>query len=200
MTVHSQVHSAALGCRKRPNGTESLTVRRNRNSPYYWLPLLAILLILSVSGLGYIPVPGAGGAITIMHIPVILAGILSGPMAGMLLGAVFGLTNFYFVPPHDFASQVLPRLLIGLISSLSYWSAKHYATREAKVTAGAAVATIAGTLTNSLGVTLTASAKGIFNLNDMLLVAAMHGCIELFLALLIVLPVTVSIHHWRTQS
>lgn len=174
-------------------------MRRNRNSPYYWMPLLGILILLCISGLGYVPVPGAGGAITLLHVPVILAGILSGPFAGMFLGLIFGLSNCYDYEPHDYMIQVVPRIAAGLVSSLAYWSAKYYATRETKVSVGALVATVSGTVTNSLGVTLLACAKGLFPLQEMIGVAALHGCIETIIALIIVLPLTVSIHHWRTS-
>lgn len=54
---------------------------------------LAIELLLVLTPLGYIRTPFL--SITIMHIPVIAAGILMGPTYGAALGLVFGLTSVW---------------------------------------------------------------------------------------------------------
>ena len=52
----------------------------------------AICIIMgAVPVLGFIPVPTPAGHATIMHVPVILAGILEGPAAGAFVGFIFGL-------------------------------------------------------------------------------------------------------------
>jgi len=51
---------------------------------------MAILLFMAVTHTGYVTVPGLGEAISLMHVPVILGGIISGPVVGALLGLVFG--------------------------------------------------------------------------------------------------------------
>ena len=154
-----------------------------------------MLLVMAVTHTGYLPVPGAGGAITLMHIPVILAGILSGPIAGAGLGLIFAISSVYDVEPHDWLVQGLPRILIGLVSSIVFLSARYYATPESRATLGSAVAALAGSLTNTMGVTLLALAKGLYPINEMVSVALIHGSIEAFLAVIITLPVAVSIHH-----
>lgn len=55
--------------------------------------LSAILLVMQVTGIGMIPLPGF--KLTIMHIPVILGAILLGPGEGAFLGLVFGLCSVW---------------------------------------------------------------------------------------------------------
>jgi uncharacterized membrane protein len=55
--------------------------------------LSAILLVMQVTGIGMIPLPGF--KLTIMHIPVILGAILLGPGEGAFLGVVFGLCSVW---------------------------------------------------------------------------------------------------------
>ena len=55
--------------------------------------LIAILLLLELTGLGMIKT--AGLEITIMLVPVIVGAIVMGPAAGALLGGVFGLISFW---------------------------------------------------------------------------------------------------------
>ena len=55
--------------------------------------LSAVLLMMQVTGIGMIPLPGF--KLTIMHIPVILGAILLGPGEGAFLGLVFGLCSVW---------------------------------------------------------------------------------------------------------
>lgn len=55
--------------------------------------LSALLLVMGMTGIGFIPLPVIKA--TTMHIPVILGAILLGPEAGALLGAVFGLCSIW---------------------------------------------------------------------------------------------------------
>ena len=71
--------------------------------------------------IGYIRLPW-GLAITLLHIPTILGALIAGPVAGIGIGIIFGLTSLYqatqsaggldilFVNP---LISVLPRLLLG---------------------------------------------------------------------------------------
>lgn len=100
--------------------------------------LCGLMLVLQITGIGLIPLPLIKA--TTMHIPVILGAILLGPMAGGILGAVFGLCSiwsntiatstlsFAFSPVHayaigGFASVVCSiwtalgcRILLGLVA------------------------------------------------------------------------------------
>ena len=89
--------------------------------------LAALIVVLGISGLGIIKVPGIG--ITILHIPVIIGAIIAGPAVGGMVGLLFGLwsiidkvmyptaTGFVFFNP---LVSVLPRVLLGLVAYYAY--------------------------------------------------------------------------------
>ena len=85
----------------------------------------ALTIVLTVTRLGFIPW-FSGAAITILHVPVIIATLLGGLWAGLGVGLVFGLSSLiqaavgptgvldpFFVNP---IVSVLPRMLIALIT------------------------------------------------------------------------------------
>lgn len=91
--------------------------------------LSAISIMLSmVPFLGYIQI-GPLLAITTMGIPVIIAGIMEGPVAGATVGMIFGatsmvraftiptVTNFVFMNP---LVSIMPRILIGVVAYYSF--------------------------------------------------------------------------------
>lgn len=55
--------------------------------------LCGVLLVMGMTGIGFIPLPVIKA--TTMHIPVILGAILLGPVAGGILGGVFGLCSIW---------------------------------------------------------------------------------------------------------
>lgn len=55
--------------------------------------LCAVLLVMGMTGIGFIPLPVIKA--TTMHIPVILGAVLLGPTAGGVLGALFGLCSIW---------------------------------------------------------------------------------------------------------
>ena len=89
----------------------------------------AVALVMAMTPLGYLPWFG-GASLTIMHIPVIIAAVLEGPVAGTVVGLIFGVTSMVKaatapVGPLDplFANplvSVLPRLFIGIAAWLVY--------------------------------------------------------------------------------
>ena len=100
----------------------------------------AIAILLGVTRLGFIPVPTPAGHATIMHIPVILGGVLEGPVVGLITGAIFGLFSFLQPGAPFFADplvSIFPRLFIGVVSYLVYYLSKKtidLATRPAAST------------------------------------------------------------------
>ena len=77
----------------------------------------AVTIVLGATGLGFIPIPNLAGRATIMHIPVILAAILEGPVVGAFTGFIFGLYSFLTPTgaiPADPIVRILPRILIGV--------------------------------------------------------------------------------------
>lgn len=116
--------------------------------------LSAITVVLSLTPLGYIPIPPINP--TIMHIPVIVGAILEGPLVGAMLGLIFGITSFFkaitqpTVVSFPFLNpliSVLPRIIIGLTSYYVYNILK---IKSQAIRIG--VATFIGSITNTIGV------------------------------------------------
>ncbi|RAO99541.1 membrane protein [Petrotoga sp. 9PW.55.5.1] len=127
--------------------------------------LSGISFVLGFTPLGFIPIPPANA--TTMHIPVIIGAILEGPVAGMVIGLIFGVSSiiqallrpnilsFAFINP---LVSVLPRILIGLVSYYSYWLVlKFFSSEKEKVSkwkesVSVGVSAALGTLINTAGV------------------------------------------------
>ncbi|MCF0246932.1 MAG: ECF transporter S component [Ileibacterium sp.] len=127
---------------------------------------LAIELILLFTPLGFIRLPGL--SITLMHIPVIAAGILLGVKYGAGLGLVFGLcsvwnatmqpgvTSFIFSPFVTVAGisgnwtsliiAIVPRVLLGVIAGLVFEALNKKLPRAASAGIAAVIATLCHTL------------------------------------------------------
>lgn len=85
--------------------------------------LLAITLLLVFARIGMIPVPTPAGNATVAHIPAIVAGILEGPLVGLIVGLGFGFASFMTAAIPMFKDPlvaIFPRLLIGVTSALAY--------------------------------------------------------------------------------
>ena len=97
--------------------------------------LCAILIIMSFTPLGYLNIGPL--AISFNMIPVAIGAITLGPVGGMILGGMFGITSFLqcigiggtsamgvllfeISPVLTFVQRFLPRLLAGLLSGLIY--------------------------------------------------------------------------------
>jgi len=113
----------------------------------------ALTIALIITPFGMIPW-FAGASLTVMHVPVIIGAVLEGPIVGTIVGLIFGVSalvksaiapqgpiDAFFVNP---LISVLPRLLIGLAAWLVY-----RAFRGRRAAIAAAVAGVAGSLTNS---------------------------------------------------
>lgn len=114
----------------------------------------AISIFLGATHLGFIPW-FAGAALTVMHVPVIIAAVLEGPVVGAVVGLIFGAfsliqgaiaptgpADVWFVNP---LVSIVPRLLIGPVAWVVY-----RAVRPLKEVAGVAAAGVAGSLTNTV--------------------------------------------------
>lgn len=113
----------------------------------------ALVVVLKLTGIGVIPVPNLSGGATIYHVPVILGGIVGGPLVGAIAGLVMGILLLI-----DFAAFgpfiMLPgRILIGIVAWLVYSSMRKGGTGAwlAGLLAG-----IAGALTNTVVTVLLA--------------------------------------------
>ncbi len=144
--------------------------------------LAALTVALGASGVGLIAVPTPAGAATTMHIPVIIGGILEGPLVGSFLGLLFGLFTLQLGP----AVAVIPaRLLIGVaayyVYHATYFLVQRWAGRSAPVIA-AAVAGIVGSVVNTVGVLAVAVAINLFTAEAAWSVALLQGVPEAILA------------------
>ena len=94
--------------------------------------LTAIILIPAFTPLGYIRTGGL--EITLIVIPVAVGAVILGPVGGMILGAVFGITSFIqcfgmspfgamllsISPVKTFITCVVTRTLMGFLTGLIY--------------------------------------------------------------------------------
>ncbi|NLM10939.1 MAG: ECF transporter S component [Clostridiaceae bacterium] len=121
--------------------------------------LSALSIILNFS-IGFIRLPGLSAEITLMHIPVIIGAILEGPIVGMFIGLVFGLSSLYtavykpgpltFVFLNPLVS-VLPRILIGTVAYYVYFGLnKILGNKRSAISVGASA--VLATTTNTVGV------------------------------------------------
>lgn len=97
--------------------------------------MAAIAVVLGWTHWGFIPWFG-GAALTIMHVPAIIAAILVGPFSGAVVGLIFGIfsmiqaaiaptgpADVWFTNP---LLAVLPRVFIGPGAWLVYSALKHW--------------------------------------------------------------------------
>ena len=89
--------------------------------------LVALVVVLQVFGLA-IPMPG-GTSMSFVLVPIIVGGMLLGPIAGLLLGLVFGIVTIFdplalalmnITPVAAVATVVLKGMLAGLVSALLF--------------------------------------------------------------------------------
>ncbi len=114
--------------------------------------LSSISILLSLTPLGYIPILPINP--TIMHVPVIIGAIIEGPLAGAVIGGIFGLsslirafmtptpTNFIFWNP---LISIGVRIMVGVVSAYVYRALKNKK-------AGVAITAVVGTFVNTIGV------------------------------------------------
>lgn len=86
--------------------------------------MVGITLFLGLTPLGYIQVGPVG--LTTVQLPTILAALIGGPIAGIVVGGFFGLTSFInaFLYPSVISSaffnpliSIFPRICVGIISA-----------------------------------------------------------------------------------
>ncbi len=143
----------------------------------------AISILLGVTRLGFIPVPTPAGHATIMHIPVILGGVIEGPVVGLITGAIFGLFSFLQPGAPFFADplvSILPRLFIGIVSYLVY-----YSTRKINLVLACILAGAFGSITNTVLVLGMATIRGYLPSEVSLSIGILHGVPELIVAALL---------------
>ena len=80
--------------------------------------LVAILLVMNVTGLAMIPLPGQYASI--MTVPVAVGAMMLGPLAGGILGGVMGCISFYTAIKPGFSTLFLAGYTGGIVVLLSF--------------------------------------------------------------------------------
>lgn len=119
--------------------------------------LIAISVVLGITGLGFVPLPLPVLAGTIFHIPVIIAGILLGPEIGLITGLVFGIFAFQkYVGVFPWFVLIPGRPLIGLVAYYVFTGIKKLLQQFRTInpittrSVSSCIAGILGSLTNSV--------------------------------------------------
>ena len=153
----------------------------------------ALAIVLSFTPLGLIPVPNPTEAATSLHLPAIIAGILSGPAVGGLVGLVLAISSWirYSATFITFAdgnllvallAAFLPRVLIGVLAYYAYRPLRRWPALAA------GVAGLVGTLTNTFGVLGLLIWLGTMPAELLVIVFSMNVPIEIILALIVTIP------------
>ncbi len=79
--------------------------------------LMAILLMMNITGLAMIPLPGQYASI--MTVPVAVGAMMLGPLAGTILGATMGAISFYTAVKTGFATMTLAGYTGGAVVALT---------------------------------------------------------------------------------
>ncbi len=107
--------------------------------------IITLLGYLGPAGPGFIPVPTPAQHATTLHVPVIIGGILEGPIVGLALGLIFGIFSWLqagilgVVMFQDPLVAILPRLFIGITAWAAYVGFKRTGKYAAMALAGALV-------------------------------------------------------------
>jgi uncharacterized membrane protein len=157
----------------------------------------AITILLGVTHWGFIPWFG-GISLTIMHVPVIIAAILEGPIVGLGVGLIFGIFSMIqaAVAPSSPADvwftnpilAVLPRLFIGPVAYF-VWK-----MLERIPVVGLIAAGVAGSLTNTILVLGVIGLMGLLPWAVLGGIVISNGLIEAGVSAFIVLVVVAA---WR---
>ena len=99
--------------------------------------LAALILLMTFTGIGYIPLGPL--KLTLLALPVAIGGAVLGPTAGLLLGTIFGLSSFFTCfgmdafgsvllginPVATAVMCILPRMLAGFLPALLAAGIRH---------------------------------------------------------------------------
>ncbi len=152
--------------------------------------LSALTGVMAATGIGFFSVPNISGAMTIMHIPTIIAGALGGPIVGGFTGLIFGASSFYYFGAsvgYNIVIIFLPRILVGILSAYVF---KILAKKN--IYMASAMAGFIGTVINTIGVIGLILLFNLYPLSALLPILAVNFPIELIVGTIIsatILPV-----------
>lgn len=153
--------------------------------------LVSLTVVMAATGIGFIPVPTPAGAATLMHLPVILAGIIEGPIVGALTGLLFGLFTLQFLGD---PLVVLPaRLLIGVFAWLVYRAFRNRVL-------GAGLAAAVGSATNTIGTLGLAVLRGYIQAKAAFGIALVQGLPELVVSVVVLVPIALAVAAWKDHA
>ncbi len=158
--------------------------------------LSAITFYMGRSELGLIPVPTAANNATILHIPPIIGGILTGWIGGAIIGLSFGISSFLSseIPLfQDIFVSIFPRIFIGITAYLTY-----KASRKLNESLGIIIAATTGTLTNTILVLTMAVLRGHMSSKAALSAALVHGFPEVIVAIIFVILIMLAFNFIST--
>ncbi len=150
-------------------------------------------VLLGLSPLGFVEVPGLGGAITFLHLPMLLAATLESPLAAATVGATFGLVAGFKVGVPSLAIHVAARTLAGLVAGLTFQIASSKVDEGSKLTIASAITAVVGTAANTFFMLFALLALGLSDIETLLSVALVHGGIEMAAAVLLTTPLTIAL-------
>lgn len=165
----------------------------------------ALSIVLSATPLGLIPVPNVSAAATTLHIPAIIAGVISGPVVGALVGLVLAFTSWYYYSAiflnfmggnlaFALLAAFLPRILIGVFAYYAYRALR------GRPNVAAGTAGLVGTLTNSIGVLGLLLLLGTPDVAALIPVVLTNVPFEILLAVILGIPIIAALRAaWRGQ-
>lgn len=165
----------------------------------------ALSIVLSATPLGLIPVPNISAAATTLHIPAIIAGVISGPVVGALVGLVLAFTSWYYYSAiflnfmggnlaFALLAAFLPRILIGVFAYYAYRALR------GRPNVAAGTAGLVGTLTNSIGVLGLLLLLGTPDVAALIPVVLTNVPFEILLAVILGIPIIAALRAaWRGQ-
>lgn len=158
--------------------------------------LAAIAILLGVTRWGFTPPLILGVEATVMHVPVIIAAIVSGWASGSMVGLIFGIYSFLWAGDNpmfrDPLVSILPRALIGITTYLTYVGLRRLDERVA-----VASAAVIGTLTNTTGVLGMIVLRGYLPPAAALAIGAPYGLVESILAAVLAVAVVEALRATR---
>ena len=191
-----------------------MTRRRQRLEQLTILGLMiAMILIMTyVPNLGYIQT--GFFSITIIHLPVIIGILATGPLGGFVLGTTWGLTSWHYATTLGTAEaaifvnpmvSIVPRILVGLIVAYSVLGLRKLI--KAKPLRYGVVAGL-GALSNTvlvLGAIFAFASAGLVSFNEAVtfiitFVISVNGSLEILSAVILVPIVMVAVDKVRTRS
>lgn len=124
---------------------------------------------------------------------MILAATLESPLAAGIVGAAFGVIAGIRFTEMPLVYHVAVRVLAGLTAGVTFQAICNATDEGSKLTKASLVTAVVGTLANTVLMCSVALSLGLSQPGALLSVAFVHGAIEMFIAILVVTPLTIAL-------